>query len=80
MLDDKRFKVSETSLKARYQEHATVEQGYSCDSEYMLSTVNRVGEAIRQNLRWVPIDELIYLFIDRTGSPWTKETIIEYKK
>ena len=69
MLDDKRFKVSETSLKVRYQEHATVEQSYYCDSEYMLSTVNKVGEAIRQNLRWVPIDELIYLFIDRTKSP-----------
>ena len=64
MLDDNHFKVSEIILKVRYKEHDTVEKDCSYDSEYMLSTMNIVGEVIRQNFHWVPIDELVYLFID----------------
>ena len=41
--------------------------------------MNRVGDAIRQSFHWVPIDELVYLFIDGTGGCGTKETINEYK-
>ena len=41
--------------------------------------MNRVGKAIRQNLHWVPIDELVYLFIDEAGGYETIEAIIEYK-
>ena len=45
----------------------------------MLSTMNRIGEEIRRNFYWVPIDELIYLLIDRIGGHGTEEVIIEYK-
>ena len=79
MLDDNHFKLSEISLKVRNQEHDTVEKDCSCDSEYMLSAMNRVGEAIRQSFHWVPIDELVYLFIDGAGGHGTKEAIVEYK-
>ena len=79
LLDDNHFKLSEISLKVRNQEHDTVEKDCSCDSEYMLSAMNRVGEAIRQSFHWVPIDELVYLFIDGAGGHGTKEAIVEYK-
>ena len=79
MLDDNHFKLSEISLKVRNQEHDTVEKDCSCDSEYMLSAMNRVGEAICQSFHWVPIDELVYLFIDGAGGHGTKEAIFEYK-
>ena len=67
MLDDNHFNLSVFSLKVRYQEQDTVEKDRSCDSEYMLSAINRVGEVICQNFHWVPIDELIYLFIEGKG-------------
>ena len=79
MLDDNHFKLSEISLKVRNQEHDTVEKDCFRDSEYMLSAMNRVGESIRQIFHWVPIDELVYLFIDGAGGRGTKEAIIEYK-
>ena len=78
MLDDNNFKLSKISLKERYQEHDTVEKDCSCDSEYLLSAMNRVGEVIRQSFHWVPIDELVYLFIDGAGGRGTKDAIIEY--
>ena len=79
MLYDNYFKLSEISLKVCYQEHDIVEKYCSCDSEYMISAMNRVGEGIRQNFHWVPIDELVYLFIDEAGGYETIEAIIEYK-
>ena len=79
LLDDTSFKLSEISLKVRNQEHDTVEKDCFRDSEYMLSAMNRVGESIRQIFHWVPIDELVYLFIDGAGGRGTKEAIIEYK-
>ena len=42
--------------------------------------MNKVEEAIRQTFHWVPIDELVYLFIDGVGGHGPKEAIIEYKK
>ena len=50
LLEDNHFKLSEISLKVRYQDHDTVEKYYSCDSECMVSVMDRVGEAIRHNL------------------------------
>ena len=44
----------------------------------MLSAMNRVGEAIRQSFHWVPIDELVYIFIDGARVHGTKEAIVEY--
>ena len=41
--------------------------------------MNRVEESIRKSFHWVPIDELVYLFLDGTGGHGTKEAIIEYK-
>ena len=78
-LDDYYFKLSEICLKVRYQEYDIIEKDCFCDSKYMLSTINKVGEEIRQNLHWVPIDELVYLFIDGARGRGTKEAIIEYK-
>ena len=56
LLDDNYSKLSEISLKVRYQDHDTAEKDCSCDSECILSDMNRVGEAIFQNFHWVPID------------------------
>ena len=43
-----------------------------------MSAMNRVREAIRQSFYWVPIEELVYLFIDGVGGHGTKEAIVEY--
>ena len=72
LLDDNYFKLSEISLKIRYQMHDTIED-CSCDSEYMLSTMNRIGKVIRQNFHWVRIDELVYLFMDGAGGHGKKK-------
>ena len=54
LLDDNHSKLSEISLEVRYQEYDTVENDCYYGSEYLLSAMNRVGEAIRQNVHLFP--------------------------
>ena len=79
LLNEKHLELSEINLKVRYLENDTVEEDCSCDLQFLLFAMTRVGEAIRQKLHWVPMDELVYLFIDGSGGHGTKGATIEYK-
>ena len=79
MLNEKHSDILEINLKVRYLENDTVEKDCFCDSEYMLSAMTRDGKAIREKFHWVPMNELVYLFIDGEGGYGTKEAILEYK-
>lgn len=55
-----------------------IEVDASCDSGYMLSAMNRVGEAIRKSYQWIPISQKCYLVMDNTGGHSTNEAITSY--
>ena len=57
-----------------------IERDCSCDSQYMLSAMHRVGEAIRKKIFWVPKEETRYLVMDNAGGHGTNEAIDEYIK
>ena len=65
-------------MKVRSKQGDIVEKCFSCDSDYMLSTMIRVGQAIRENFHLVPMHEKVYLFIESAGGHGTNEAINEY--
>ena len=50
----------------------------SCDSDYMLRVMPRVGEAIRAAYHWVDDSDPIYLFLDNAGGHGTDEAVEKY--
>ena len=57
-----------------------VEEDASCDSEFMLSAMDRVGVAIREKYHWVLITHKIYLVMDNAGGHGSNDAIAQYKK
>ena len=57
-----------------------MEEDASCDIEYMLSTMSRVGTAIRSSYHWIPITQKCYLVMDNAGGHGTNEVITSYSK
>jgi hypothetical protein len=52
------------------------EEDISCDSEFMLGVIDRVGKALRESfkwvnrlIKWVKPNEWIYLATDNAGGP-----------
>ena len=48
LISDNYSHISNILLEVRYQEGVIIEKDCSCDSSYMLSTMIRVGKAIRE--------------------------------
>ena len=67
MISENHFDFSHIMLKVRYRQGDIVEKHHSWDSDYMLSIMIRVGQAIREKIHWVPRHENIYLFIEGAG-------------
>lgn len=65
--------IDDIKLQVRYKEGDEIEEDITCDSEYMLSVMDRVGEALRKKFWWVRKCEWIYLVMDNAGGHGTKE-------
>ena len=55
-----------------------VEEDCSCDSEYMLTAMTRVGAAICKAYHWIPITHKCYLVMDNAGGHGTQDAINSY--
>ena len=55
-----------------------IKNDVSCDSEFMLRTMPKVGAAIREKMPWVPREQPIYLQMDNAGGHGTKAAVGEY--
>jgi hypothetical protein len=66
-------KLEDINLQVRYKEGDEIEEDVSCDSEFMLSIMDRVGAALREKFWWVKQSEWIYLVMDNAGGHGTKE-------
>ena len=67
-------------IKVRVEKGEIIEVDCSCDSEYMLAAMDRVGEAIRLAFHWIPKEELCFLNIDNAGGHGTKVAVAAYTK
>ena len=72
--------LSDISVKVRYQVGDEIEEDCSCDSEYMLLAMNRVGTAIRKAYHWIPITQTCYLVMDNAGGHGTNDAISSYTR
>ena len=72
--------LKDINVKVRYKLGDEVEEDTSCDSEYMLSAMTRVGEAIRASYHWIPIAQKCYLVMDNAGGHGTNVAIESYSK
>ena len=65
--------LEDVILQVRYKAGDEIEEDISCDSEFMLGVMDRVGEALRESFYWVKPDEWIYLVMDNAGGHGTDE-------
>ena len=72
--------INDLVLSLRLPAGTVVTEDISCDSNYMLDVMPRIGTAIRQNMPWVPRDELIYLVMDNAGGHGTAAAIQQYTR
>ena len=51
--------LEDVNLQVRYRAGDIIEEEISCDSEFMLGVIDRVGKALRDSFNWVKSDEWI---------------------
>jgi hypothetical protein len=56
------------------------EKDTTCNSKFMLESVNETGNSIRKSMHWIPKEETNFLFMDNAGGHGTDETKEEYVK
>ena len=71
--------LSDLEVQVRNFVGDTVEDDCSCDSEYMMGAMKRVGEAIRKRFDWIPMSQKCYLVMDNAGGHGTKDAIADYR-
>jgi hypothetical protein len=71
--------INDVDLSVRVPRGTQTEKDVSCDSKFMMRSVEGVGTTIRQTLHWVDEDEPIYLFMDNAGGHGTNEAKGEYE-
>jgi len=65
--------LEDVILQVRYRAGDIIEEEISCDSEFMLDVMDRVGKALRDSFKWVKPNEWIYLVMDNFGGHGTDE-------
>ena len=70
--------IDEVKLKVRMEAGDKIERDCSCDSQYMLSAMDRVGAAVRKSFCWIPEEEECYIVMDNAGGHGTDIAIVEY--
>ena len=72
--------MDDIELKVRQKLGDEVEEDASCDSDFMLTAMNRVGKAICEKYYWIPNDQKCYLVMDNAGGHGSNTAIATYKK
>ena len=65
--------LDDITLQVHYKQGDEIKEDVSCDSEFMLGVMDRVGEALRKAFYWVRQNEWIYLVMDNAGGHGTAE-------
>ena len=59
--------IDDLKIQVRNQIGDEVEEDCNCDSEYILSAMERVGKIIRAAYHWIPISQKCYLIMSQGG-------------
>jgi hypothetical protein len=70
--------LEDLDLHVRVPRHSKIERDMTCDSTFMLQSVDETGDSIRSTLHWIPKSEAIILFMDNAGGHGTDESKKEY--
>ena len=70
--------INDVCIRVRNRIGDEVEDDVTCNSEYMIDAMKRVGKAIRTSYHWIPMDQPCYLVMDNAGGHGTKNAIEEY--
>ena len=80
-----KVEIDDLELGVRYQEGDKVTKDCSCDSKWMLETMDEVGKAIREKYHWVKWDprsvqnsDVIHLVMDNAGGHGTDTAVKKY--
>jgi hypothetical protein len=66
--------VEDFILQVHYWAGDIVEEDVSCDSDFMMGVMDRVGKALLAAYKWVKLDEWVHLLMDNAGGHGTDET------
>ena len=72
--------IDDLDLSIYIKKGDEVEEDCSCDSVFMLATMDDIGKAIRNYFFWVPAATVIYLIIDNAGGHGTNDAIEQYRE
>ena len=82
-----KVELSDVEIGVRYQKNDKITKDVSCDSKWMLETMDGVGKAIREAYHWVKWNprnvqqsNTIYLVMDNAGGHGTDEAVQQYSK
>ena len=67
--------IDDLDLSVYIKKGDEVEEDCSCDSTFMLATMDEVGRDIRSYFFWVPVTTVIYLIIDIAGGHGKNDAI-----
>jgi len=70
--------ILDITMKVRVNVGDVIETEDTCDSEYMMGAMDRVGQSARKKYYWVPLDKFIFMVMDNAGGHGTKETVQLY--
>ena len=65
-------------LKIRHLVVDIVENDVTCDTKYMLSTMDRVENILREKVHWASMDDDIYLIMNNNGGHDKNDAIKKY--
>ena len=72
------IRIEDLKLKIEIPKGRTLVKDMSCNSTFMINTVDAMGQSIRDAYSFVSHDHPIYLFIDNAGGHGTKEIKEKY--
>ena len=70
--------IDDLKVQIRYILDDEIEVDASCDSEFMIPAMDRVGLAIRKAYHWIPASVKCYLVMDNAGGHGTNEAKEQY--
>ena len=76
----RKIHLDDLTLHVRAERGSVAETDVNCDTDFMLESIDEVGSAIRDKMKWVPKTDPIYLFIDNAGGHGTDEGKCKYEE
>ena len=66
-------------VEVMVKENTIFQEDITCDSEFMMNTLDEIGDSIRKSFHFVPQTEKIHLFMDNAGGHGTIECKLEFE-